>query len=202
MTHLIRLRSSWRPRPAESRDGARARVLVAYASRQGATREIAAALVRSLSCCAAAGRPGPTTVLAPVQHRPDPTGFDAVVLGSALYDGAWLEEARSYADAFAGHLRGRAAWLFSSGVLPADVEDAATVGRSIGARGHQFFAGDRRDWSDVQAWAAEIVAGLARIAAPGDVDGVRVEAPALVEPHRGGVVLLDVQQDLAQAPRP
>ena len=59
------------------------RVLVAFASRHGATRELAAVVEREL---ARSGR-GVATVLGPVQCRPDVVGFDAVVLGSGVYGG-------------------------------------------------------------------------------------------------------------------
>src|SRR4051794_11513288 len=59
---------------------------VVVASRHGATAEIGAALAREL----AAGAAGVSAVAVPASHRPDPTPFDAVVLGSAVYAGRWL----------------------------------------------------------------------------------------------------------------
>ncbi len=41
--------------------------------------------------------------------------YDAVVLGSAVYAGHWLEPAKQLAERFVGQLLGRAVWLFSSG---------------------------------------------------------------------------------------
>jgi menaquinone-dependent protoporphyrinogen oxidase len=166
------------------------RVLVTFGSRHGATREIAAALVRSLAQSDAGRRGGLSAVLVPVDLRPDPAGFDAVVLGSAVYDGRWLEPARRYVAAMAPDLRGRSTWLFSSGVVgdgpgsPDDHEDAPWIGDSIGARGHRLFpgrverrvlsaaerhvwatgadvAGDFRDWGVIRAWSEEIAAELA-----------------------------------------
>ncbi|WP_409332750.1 flavodoxin domain-containing protein [Trujillonella humicola] len=161
------------------------RVLVAVASRHGATREIAAALARDL---AATGRIAATAV--PVENRPDPSRFDAVVLGSAVYGGSWLPAAREFATAHAGVLRSRPLWLFSSGPIgpapfpDAEPYDAATLRDLLGPRGHRVLpgrlepgllsfaeravatamrapAGDSRDWALVRSWAAEIAAEIA-----------------------------------------
>jgi menaquinone-dependent protoporphyrinogen oxidase len=164
------------------------RVLVAFATRHGATREIAASLAEHLR----RGRPGgaaPHVVLAPVQRCPDPAGFDAVVLGSALYGCRWLEPARRFAETTAPQLRDRTTWLFSSGLAgPADRQrddDAGEVGDLVGARGSGLFpgrlerrlltsaerhlwgtatatTGDFRDWSAVRRWSEQITADLLR----------------------------------------
>ena len=167
------------------------RVLVAFASRHGATREIAAAVVRSLLRSDAGRRAGLSAVLAPVQQRPDPAGFDAVVLGSAVYAGRWLEPARRYVGVVGPELRSRPTWLFSSGLsgapleIPRDGDDARWIGDSIGARDHRLFlgrverrlltaaewrswrqepaaTGDFRDWEAVRTWSEEIAAQLGR----------------------------------------
>lgn len=44
-------------------------------------------------------------------------GYDAVVLGSAVYVGRWLEPARELVDAHAEELAARPTWLFSSGPI-------------------------------------------------------------------------------------
>ncbi|MDK3255641.1 flavodoxin domain-containing protein [Blastococcus capsensis] len=163
------------------------RVLVAFASRHGATREIAAAVVRGLLRSDAGRRAGLSAVLAPVQQRPDPAGFDAVVLGSAVYAGRWLEPAWRYVGAVAPELRSRPTWLFSSGldVGPAgtrhDVDDVRWIREAIGARDHRVFggrldrrllsaaerqvwsrpAGDFRDWESVRSSSEGIAAHLA-----------------------------------------
>ena len=82
-------------------------VLVAYASKHGATTEIAEALGRDLR-----SRGIDADVL-----RADEVGgfdeYDAVVLGSALYMGKWLPAAQGLLeDCTHEHL-----WLFSSGPL-------------------------------------------------------------------------------------
>ena len=165
------------------------RVLVVFAGRHGSTREIAATLARRLPHTASGRRTGLSAVLAPAQQRPDPASFDAVVLGSAVYGGCWLESARAYLDAHAATLARRATWSFSSGVRgpgpgswphpsPSWPEHGSTD-----ADGHRWFAGrlerrlmsatersavaisgapvgDHRDWRGVHEWAAEIADAL------------------------------------------
>ncbi|MGY1718482.1 flavodoxin domain-containing protein [Blastococcus sp. SYSU DS0552] len=161
------------------------RVLVAFASRHGSTREIAAELARGLSA-SPAGRSGRlSATLAPVELLPDPADFDAVVLGSAVYSGRWLEPARRYVEAVAPELLRRPTWLFSSGLGASHPRcsdggdgDARSFGDRIGARGHRLFSGrlerrllsaaersvwptggaggDLRNWGAVRSWAEEI----------------------------------------------
>ena len=66
---------------------ARPRVLVTAASRHGSTHEIADVLARTLQECAAASDRGLTAAAQHAENHPDPSGFDAVVLGSAVYAG-------------------------------------------------------------------------------------------------------------------
>jgi menaquinone-dependent protoporphyrinogen oxidase len=160
------------------------RVLVCSASRHGATREIAAALAARLDAAA-----GLTAVHAAPEHRPDPAPYDAVVLGSAVYAGRWLEPAREWASAQAGALRRRPVWLFSSGPIgdppfpPDEPHDVAPLTQLVAARGHAVFPGrldkallgfgeravvtamraplgDFRDWDAVAAWADAVAAVL------------------------------------------
>jgi menaquinone-dependent protoporphyrinogen oxidase len=60
---------------------------------------------------------GLSAVTVPARQRPDPASFDAVVLGSAVYAGRWLDPARQYAALYADVLRARPVWLFSSGPI-------------------------------------------------------------------------------------
>ncbi|MEU2348477.1 flavodoxin domain-containing protein [Modestobacter sp. NPDC049651] len=162
------------------------RVLVAVASRHGATAELAVALARDLERSPDTG----SAVCLPVAQAPDPAGYDAVVLGSAVYAGRWLEPARAWAMGHLGRLRERPVWLFSSGPIgappfpPDEPHDVAVLGRLLGSTGHRLFpgrldparldvgeravvtamrapVGDFRDWPSVTAWAAEIAAVLA-----------------------------------------
>jgi len=170
------------------------RVLVVVASKHGATAEIGDALARGLADAPAGRTAGLTALAVPAQQRPDPASFDAVVLGSAVYAGRWLEPAREYAALHADALRARPVWLFSSGPIgeppfPPDVpHDAAPLAALTGARGHRVFAGrldkarlsfgeramvtamrapvgDFRDWAEIAGWAAEIAAALTGVPA-------------------------------------
>jgi menaquinone-dependent protoporphyrinogen oxidase len=165
------------------------RVLVVVASKHGATREIARSLASRLAASRADGQSGLSVVTLPADQRPDPAPFDAVVLGSAVYVGRWLEDAREYAAHHAAALRARPVWLFSSGPIgeppfpPDEPYDAAPLAAITGARAHRVFpgrldkglltfgeramvtamrapVGDFRDWDAVAAWADEIAASL------------------------------------------
>jgi menaquinone-dependent protoporphyrinogen oxidase len=163
------------------------RVLVVVASKHGATAELGAALARGLADSSAGRAMGLEAVSVPVEQGPDPAEYEAVVLGSAVYLGRWLEPARTYAAEHVAALRGRPVWLLSSGPIgeppfPADApHDVGPLAQSIGARSHRVFAGrldksllsfgeramvtamrapigDFRDWDAVRAWAEEIAA--------------------------------------------
>ena len=94
-------------------------VLVAYASKHGATAEMAAAIGDALR------RAGLTVEVMPMEDAPPPWGFAAVVLGSAVYAGSWRKEAESYLEHNADALAQRPVWLFSSG--PTGEGDAAEL---------------------------------------------------------------------------
>jgi menaquinone-dependent protoporphyrinogen oxidase len=168
-----------------------AQVLVAVASRHGSTAEIATAIARALE----ESGTGLSAVAVPIDRRPDPGRYGAVVLGSAVYFGRWLENARDYATAHAATLRDRPVWLFSSGPIgeppfpPDEPHDVAPLTQLLGARAHANFPGrleksrlsfgeramvtamraplgDFRDWDAVRRWAAGIAA---EISAPSGV---------------------------------
>ena len=168
-------------------------VLVTAASKHGATMEIAEHLARALEQSAAGMRCGLVATSIPVERGPDPAQYDAVVLGSAVYVGRWLEPARHYAAEHAAALRARPVWLLSSGPIgeppfPADEpHDAESLRSLVGARAHRVFpgrldkhllgigeramvtamrapVGDFRDWGALGAWAEEIAEELAALA--------------------------------------
>ncbi|HZD65788.1 MAG TPA: flavodoxin domain-containing protein [Acidimicrobiales bacterium] len=137
--------------------GGGVRVLVSAASRHGATAEIASAIGAALA------RQGvDATVLAP-EEVTEVESYDAVVLGSATYQGHWLGPAKDLAGRFADDLAARPVWLFSSGPVgdperklvkqmgqdPVDVADIVVATR---ARDHRVFAGrlDRGNLGVVQ----------------------------------------------------
>ncbi len=87
------------------------RVLVTAASRHGATQGIADAIaagLRESGVDADVRAPAEVSTL---------DGYDGVVLGSAVYAGHWLEDARRFAERHEAALAGLPVWLFSSGPL-------------------------------------------------------------------------------------
>jgi menaquinone-dependent protoporphyrinogen oxidase len=92
-------------------------VLVAYATRHGATAGIAERLAASLCDNAVAAVP------MPVNEVRDVRAHDAVVLGGAAYMFHWLKDATSFARRNRVALRERPVWLFSSGPLGTDLVD-------------------------------------------------------------------------------
>ena len=122
-------------------------VLVAYASAHGSTQEIAEYITARL-----AGS-GLRVQAHSVVDAPDPAAFDAVVIGSAIHDRAWLPGAEEYVRRFRAVLEQRTIWMFSVGMAPAlrgviGCRLAAAIPPRINAirealrpRGYQQFAG-------------------------------------------------------------
>jgi menaquinone-dependent protoporphyrinogen oxidase len=166
------------------------RILVTAASKRGSTFEIAEAIAAGL-----ARRGLKAEVRRPAAVR-DLDGYDAVVLGSAVYAGRWCDAARDFAERLAQPLAELPTWLFSSGPLGttdlkpgADPIDAAPMLELTGAESHRVFTGkldiagltfgekavvralhapvgDFRDWGAIDAYAREIAMRLARRQAP------------------------------------
>lgn len=95
----------------------RMNVLVAYATRHGATAGIAERVTSGLT---EAGHPA--TAL-PVEEVESLDGYDAVVLGGAAYLFHWLRPATGFAHRHRKALAQMPVWLFSSGPLGTDTVD-------------------------------------------------------------------------------
>src|SRR5262249_13648974 len=125
-----------------SEGGRNVNILIALATRHGSPREIPEARPGELP---AAGHPAE---LREAGDFDDGVGYDAVVVGSAIYMGDWLPEARAYVERNRALLATVPVWLFSSGPLgrddPQPKDDprhlAGMVGET-GARGHRIFVG-------------------------------------------------------------
>jgi menaquinone-dependent protoporphyrinogen oxidase len=119
------------------------RVLITAATRHSATREIAEAIGAGLA------EHGFDAEARPIDEVEDLSGYDAVVLGSAVYMGRWLKPARKFAEHNATALTAIPVWLFSSGPLgpPAHLvpgeepTDITMLMKLTGARQHRMFAG-------------------------------------------------------------
>jgi menaquinone-dependent protoporphyrinogen oxidase len=85
------------------------KVPVAYATRSGATAEIAQRVAQRLHAAGHHPDLGPVTTFSAM-----PT-HDAFVIGSAVYLGRWRHEALVYVDRNRAALAARPTWLFSSG---------------------------------------------------------------------------------------
>lgn len=156
------------------------KVLVGYASRHGSTEEIAERIGAGLRGA------GLETEVATVDTIEALDEYGAVVIGSAVYVGKWLEQARDFVTGHVDELRARRVWLFSSGPLgdppKPDAEHAVDVGSIVEetrALDHRLLAGkldrsrlgvgeravarlvkapdgDFRDFDEIDAWAQEI----------------------------------------------
>jgi menaquinone-dependent protoporphyrinogen oxidase len=155
------------------------KVLVVAASRHGSTAEIARAVgVRLRERGHDVDVHHPTEVSAP-------DGYDAVIIGSAIYAGNWLKDARKFIETNTDALSAERVWLFSSGPLDGAEAKAISDQRidrltsATGSLSHHVFAGrldrsqlnrseqlltkivhapdgDFRDWDDVATWADQI----------------------------------------------
>jgi len=95
-------------------------ILVAYATKYGATAEIAEKIGQVLR------EAGLRTDVLPVDRVSDLSPYQAVVLGSAVYIGKWRKEAVKFLKANEKALAERQVWLFSSG--PTGEGDAVELG--------------------------------------------------------------------------
>jgi menaquinone-dependent protoporphyrinogen oxidase len=146
------------------------------AERSGRMKVLVTAVLREHGLDSTVGPPEVATTV---------DGYDAVVLGSAVYVGHWLKPARELVDRSRDALAVRPVWLFSSGPVgdppkpEEDPVDVAEVVAATGARDHRVFAGklvrkqlrfgdkaiavalrvpdgDFRDWTEIREWAAGI----------------------------------------------
>jgi menaquinone-dependent protoporphyrinogen oxidase len=160
------------------------KVLVAVASKHGSTREIADVIAEELR------HDDIDAEVEDVSAETRLRGYDAVILGSAVYMGNWLPEARNFVEHHQAALSKLPVWLFSSGPLGTDDPQPhddpnkiiAPMGKIL-ARSHKVFVGkldpselgfgerfaaklvhapygDFRDWDEVRKWALEIATEL------------------------------------------
>ncbi len=159
------------------------RVLVTAASKHGSTKEIADFIAAEL------GSAGLDVVVAEPDAVTDVAGYDAVIIGSAVYTGYWMKAATKLASRLADEWSATRVWLFSSGPVgdplepPGDPFSVEEVMETTGAEGHAVFPGvidrnalgvgeramvtalrvpdgDFRDWNQIRSWTHDIAARL------------------------------------------
>jgi menaquinone-dependent protoporphyrinogen oxidase len=129
----------------------------------------------------------------------DLSGYDAVVVGGALYFDRWHHDAREFVRRNEQTLRGMPVWFFSSGPLDdsarggaiAPVAQVLRLARAVEIRGHMTFGGcldratigfrdavwahgrkgDYRDADQVAEWVYRIAAALAPAAPAAVISG-------------------------------
>ena len=168
------------------------KLLVSAASKHGATAEIAEEIGKQLREALQERSVGGDNALVEVRAAEQVDSvedYDAVVLGSSVYGGHWLQSARDLAERHAAALAERPTWLFSVGPVgdppkpEEDPVDVAPILEATKARDHRIFAGkldksalgfaekaivlalrapegDFRDWEDIRRWAKEIAGAL------------------------------------------
>ena len=166
------------------------RVLVAYASKYGATAQIAERIGEVLRGA------GLDVDVQPADRVKDLSPYAAVVLGSAVYAGSWLKSAADFLRSNEQALAERSVWLFSSGptgegdpvellkgwrfpqalqpvadrIRPRDVAvfhgaidmSKLSFPERLLVRGIKAAVGDFRDWDTIAAWATGIAGAIAK----------------------------------------
>jgi len=166
------------------------KVLVAYASKYGATAEIAEKIGEVLR------QAGLQADVLSVERVGDLAPYGAIVLGSAVYMGQWRKEAVAFLETNEPALAARPVWLFSSGptgegdpvkllqgwrlptaqqplaerLKPRDIAvfhgrlDAKklSLAEKLVIKGVKAPSGDFRDWEAITAWATGIAAEVAK----------------------------------------
>jgi len=162
------------------------KVLVAAASKHGATQQIAEAIGEELTA-----RDLHVT-MAHVEDVTSITEYDAVIMGSAIYFGKWMKPAKQFVTRHAAELAMRPVWLYSSGPIPRpeakadysyDRREGDDIANAVRAREHRLFFGkldrtrlslvergpvrmaklpdgDFRPWEEIKTWAAGIADAL------------------------------------------
>jgi menaquinone-dependent protoporphyrinogen oxidase len=164
------------------------KILVAHASKYGATAEIAEKIGEVLR------EAGLTVDVAPANKTEDPASYAGVVLGSAAYIGGWRKEAVKFLKKNQKKLAERPVWIFSSGPTgkgdplelvkgwryPKKLNDVIEAVKPVdvtvfhGAIDNEKLSGiekfmiknvkaelgDFRDWEAITAWAKKIAAEI------------------------------------------
>jgi menaquinone-dependent protoporphyrinogen oxidase len=107
-------------------------VLVAYASKHGATMGIAERIAQTLD------QRGLDVTLKPASDAGPVDPYDAFVIGSAAYMGGWMGEATAFVRRHQDLLARKPVWTFSSGPTGCEPVDAKGRGQLEAARPKEF----------------------------------------------------------------
>ncbi len=163
-------------------------VLVAYASRHGATQGIAARIAERIA------NAGTAVELRRVDTLGSLDAYDAVVFGAPVYDQSWPPEADRFVEQHHDLFAARPLWLFSVGAFGdtkrllgplthKEPRRIAEVRSAVQPREYRVFQGviqkhqwpfwsrvlfhafggrlgDHRDWPVIEAWADQIALAL------------------------------------------
>ena len=143
-------------------------VLVAYGTMCGSTAEIAGWIAEEMRAA------GLDVDVRPAGAVDDVDGYEALVLGGAVYAAGWHVEARKFANRFGPAFAGRPVWLFSSGPLdgstdvadPPPIPHAKAAMHQLRARDHATFGGRLSD--DAPGWLGLVARRMARQGRSGD----------------------------------
>ena len=95
------------------------KVLITVASKHGATMEIGQVIEASIRSS------GLDVELLRIEDVTSLSPYDAVVLGSGVYSGHWMRQAREFVEVHEGELKQLPVWLFSSFTLRASSTSTA-----------------------------------------------------------------------------
>ena len=134
------------------------RILITWGSKRGGTEGIARMIGEALE------QEGHRVDVLPPEEAARATGFDAVVVGGALYANRWHRAARRFVTRREKDLRSVPVWFFSSGplddsadrqIIPPTTQVEILMER-VGAQGHVTFGG--RLLSDARGFPASAMA--------------------------------------------
>jgi menaquinone-dependent protoporphyrinogen oxidase len=119
------------------------RVLVVYGSSRGGTADLGRAVAEALL------NRGIAADIGNASSVDDLAGYDAVIVGGALYAGRWHDDAASFVERNLAALRATNVWFFSSGPLDnsassgslAPIAHVKELARLTDIRGHMTFGG-------------------------------------------------------------
>jgi menaquinone-dependent protoporphyrinogen oxidase len=159
-------------------------ILIAYASKYGATRDIAERIAQVLE------RSGLSAEVKEAESVSSLHPYEAIILGSSVYFSNWLPEASELLESFQDELAAKPVWLFSSGLavkgeprewlFPETLQplvkkikpkDVVLFGGKVEAEqlslddwlinpSLRVEAGDYRNWAEIEAWAQRIASHL------------------------------------------